>query len=96
MSTNEEIQQRIIKALEDKIGVPKCPLCGKDAWSVGNSYIVISLSPHPSQVHMGGPVYPTIPVTCQHCGNTHLLNLLILGFKQEELDSLRFTEDARQ
>jgi len=92
MASNEEIVQRIIQKLSDKTGPMRpCSLCGHAAWTVGNQYVVVSLSPQPTQSRLGGPVYPTIGVICSHCGNTHLLNLLILGFSSEELKSMGFT-----
>jgi hypothetical protein len=93
--SNEEIVQRVIQKLTEKTGgMHPCPVCGHAAWTVGNQYVVISLSPQPTEIHMGGPVYPTIAIICSNCGNTHLINMLILGFSQEELKSMGFTVDV--
>jgi predicted nucleic-acid-binding Zn-ribbon protein len=96
MSNVQAIQSRIISFLTIKLGTtPKCPLCGNTEWTVNDHYFALSLSSHPSQLQLNGPMQPTIPIICSNCGNTHLINLLVLGFKQEELDSLRFIADAR-
>jgi len=96
MSSNEEITQRIIEALKAKMGIPKCPLCGNNSWKVEGGYIVLPLSPNPTQVIIGGTVYPIIPIFCGHCGNTQLINLLTLGFNSEDFKSMEFTENVRQ
>ena len=98
MATDKEIQERIIKALEAKMGkaAPKCPICGHNHWSVGNRYVVLSVSKNPKQVTIGGENYPLIPLVCSNCGNTHLLNLLTLGFTSADWDSLRFSGDAEK
>lgn len=94
MPTDEEIQERILRAIKDKIGTPRCPLCGNNNWNAGDRYVVLSLSPHPTRVSMGGPAFPMVAIICSHCGNTHFLNLFTLGFSTEELESMGLGEDG--
>jgi hypothetical protein len=92
---NQEIFERIIQKLTEKTGsMHPCPICGQTAWQVGNLYVVQALSPRPTELKIGGPVYPMIPLICSHCGNTHQMNLLVLGFGEEELKSMGLTSDA--
>jgi len=50
----------------------------------------LPLSNAPDYVTLGGRVLPTVPLTCSTCGNTHLLNLLILGFTERDFEALTF------
>jgi len=94
MSTNEEIAKRIIAALEEKVGRRQisCPICGNKSWTVNNRYAVLTLSEDANQVTSGGDIMPLIPVNCTKCGNTQLINILVLGFKEEDFESLKFSE----
>jgi hypothetical protein len=95
MPTNEEIQKRIIDTIKAKVGKTLiCPLCGHNVWSIGDRYAVLSASEHPTELSLGGKIYPTIPITCAKCGNIHLINLKILGFTPEDWDSLRLSKDG--
>jgi len=95
MPTDKEIQERIIAALKAKMGgTPNCPICGHNVWSVGNRYVTLSVTKNPSQSTLGGENYPLIPLICSNCGNTHLLNLLILGFTSGDWGSLEFSGDV--
>jgi hypothetical protein len=96
MLNNSEITQRIIDALKVKIGTPRCPLCGNNTWKVEASYIILPLSLNPSQLTASGSEYPMIPLYCGHCGNTHLINMLTLGFTSEDIKSMEYTEDGRK
>ena len=96
MPSNQEITQRIIDYLSAKSPGPACPICQKNVWTVGDGYVVLPISPHPTEMHMGGKVYPLVAITCSNCGNTQLINLIKLGFKLEEFQDLRFSEDAKQ
>lgn len=93
--SNQEIIQRIIQKLTEKTGgMHPCPICGHATWQVGNLYAVLALSKHPTEIQLSGPVHPMIPLICSHCGNTHQINLLVLGFSTEELKSMGLTADA--
>jgi predicted nucleic-acid-binding Zn-ribbon protein len=96
MPTNEEIINRIISALQEKVGNHQivCPICGNQSWTVNNRYVVLTLSEYPTQIALGGEIMPLIPMNCTKCGNTHLLNILVLGFKKEDFESLRFSKNV--
>ena len=94
MLSNKEIQQRLINALSAKVPKPQCPMCKKDSWSVGEGYVVLPASPTPNEIHMGWRQYPLVAVTCSNCGNTQLINLIVLGFKPDEFQDLKFSEDG--
>lgn len=52
----------------------ECPLCGTDAWTVGD-IVVVPLVHSP----LDGPTYPFFPVFCDSCGHTRLFNALTMG-----------------
>jgi hypothetical protein len=86
MPKNEEIINRIISALTEKVG--------NDSWTVNTWYVALTLSEYPNRAVFGREIMPLIPVSCTKCGNTHFINILILGFNKEELETLRFSENA--
>ena len=68
-------------------GHKQCPICHSNDWN---------LSPKPVEIrefsggglHVGGPVYPLVNITCNVCGYTLLFNAIIAGLvesiKKEE------------
>jgi len=61
-----------------------CPICGTNGWQAGD--FVVNLQEQArttgSLVVAGGRFYPTIPIICNTCGNTVLLNVHILGIAE--------------
>jgi hypothetical protein len=97
MKRNDEILGRIIAAIEEKTGEREvvCPLCGDNSWEIGSSYVVLPISKKADQVNIGGErVMGLVAMHCKKCGSVQFINMLGLGFKQEELESMRFEEDA--
>jgi hypothetical protein len=93
-SNQEEIKKRIIEALSIRAPHAICPVCKNTHWNVGDGYIVLSVSSHPTEVHMGGKVHPLVAITCSNCGNTQLINLIRLGFKPEDFQELVVSENV--
>ena len=59
-----------------------CELCGGTRWT-GGSLITIHVTPTGTQIGalvVGGPYLPLVELGCQVCGNTKLLNLVLLGY----------------
>lgn len=82
MATRREISDLVIQRVQERTGGQKpCVLCGKTQWTIQEKFVAMSVSDDPTAVVLGGSVLPTVPVVCGHCGNTHFLNLIILGFK---------------
>ena len=94
MATKKEVQQRIIEALAKKVGERemRCSLCGDKNWLLTPEFHSISLSKSPKKTVLGGQGLPVVPLTCNTCGNTHMLNLIVLGF--EDLGSLSIDENG--
>ena len=55
-----------------------CPMCGIGGWNVQDSTYQL-LEFNQGSLVVGGPVIPVIPVVCNNCGNTLLVNAIIAG-----------------
>lgn len=82
MPTRSEVEATLQGALSARLkGDVRCTLCGRAEWVVGPEFVLLPLQANPfdGAVQIGGPSLPLMPMTCAHCGNTHLLNLIALG-----------------
>jgi len=69
---------KAIEHLQRKWANRPCPMCGIATWSVQDStYQLIEFTQ--GALRVGGPVVPVIPVVCQNCGNTILVNAIVAG-----------------
>jgi hypothetical protein len=90
----QAIKALILRRLVAKGHVGQCAMCGVQSWVVG-TYLPSPASTHPSRIPLrGGNLFPFVTVYCQNCGNTHLVNLVILGFTIEELPALEMPDEA--
>lgn len=97
----EDVVRRILARLAEKstAGSRKCVICGVNAWAVGK-FVTLQVSnqvptlPNPYGFRLQPPTYPMVAIFCSNCGNTQLVNLLLLGFREDELHSLQFPPDA--
>jgi hypothetical protein len=86
--------KRLTELWTKKIGATRtCSVCGTNKWNFSGGFINLTLSKNPKSTLLGGPGLPLVPLSCANCGNTHFLNLLILGVTQEELDSLQAIDE---
>lgn len=70
---------RMIEYLREKwSGTRACPMCGSTSWDVQGSVFQLIQFNEGAMV-IGGPVIPVIPVTCNNCGNTVLVNAIKAG-----------------
>jgi hypothetical protein len=79
--TPEEDSARIIRAIYDRVPLAKCSFCHAENFTLADGFVRLDLSEFRSSViKIGGvPSLPTVALICQKCGNTMLLNLMILG-----------------
>jgi hypothetical protein len=91
------VQARIIERLNSKGAAGACPMCGvADQWTVG-SFVTHTIGSTPAGAGPGDKTsYPTIAVFCANCGNTHFVNLIVLGFTAADWESLRMSPDTMQ
>lgn len=81
-------RQSIATRLDEKGAPQTCECCGKRQWALGDHIVSPqSLARHPTHLRQApaDPFFPSVLLLCQNCGNSKLLNLLILGFGDELL-----------
>lgn len=59
-----------------KLNAPKCPLCGNTYWEASD-IVFQSLEFNYNGINLGGATFPFIPITCNKCGNTMIINALV-------------------
>ncbi len=70
--------ERLLRNLETRWNRIPCPYCQNSAWTVDPSVVTtVEVNENKTMV-IGGKFQPLVPVTCRNCGNTVLVNALIL------------------
>jgi hypothetical protein len=65
--------------LKDKWKGRPCQMCGLGNWNVSETIFEIREYNQGDLIVGGGPILPVIPVTCDNCGNTILVNAIKAG-----------------
>ena len=102
MALTETQRSQIVQALKERqarlsangITGSGCPICGNRNFNLNPTGLVyLVLQPIPVQrLQIGGASLPSIVLTCDNCGNTQLLNALVLGLD----DVLGITRTAQK
>ena len=93
MATEKESADKIIAALNSRVGPPKpCVICGNNSWLVNARFARIPATRNANNAEIGTHGYPFTMIVCGHCGNTHLINLLVLGFTTEQINELAWED----
>jgi len=87
MAFTPEVQTRIIAAIQEKWGsqAPRCAFCGQNRWTLADGFIFLSFDPDTTRLTFNATSLlqstglPSVALTCSHCGNTLIMNLLVLG-----------------
>ena len=69
---------KFIAFIEQKWGGRLCPMCGSGPWSVHDKVFQFSEFNEGNMV-IGGPLIPVVPVTCNNCGYTVVVNAILAG-----------------
>lgn len=81
MVLSREQTETLITRLNDMWGQDhQCGMCGRREWSVSDRIFELREF-HQGNLVVGGDsrVFPVIPVTCSHCGNTIFINAISVG-----------------
>jgi predicted nucleic-acid-binding Zn-ribbon protein len=70
---------KLLKHLNDKWGNIACPMCGSSGWNVSDTIYELREFHGGNLVLGNGPIVPIVPVSCNNCGNTVLVNALLSG-----------------
>ncbi len=75
MKINDE---KLINAINEKWASKLCPMCGGNNWNIDSGVSGLVALDKNKNVMLGGRVLPVIAITCLHCGNTVLVNPLVV------------------
>lgn len=70
-----KIEDKKIDEYIKKINVSKCPLCGDNNWTITDRILQLSSESAEGK----NTLFPVIPLTCQNCGNTYFINVIVAG-----------------
>ena len=80
MSLTLDQQERIIQTIKDRIGGEiRCPLCGASTWTFTEGVAMIQAQERLGVPGISDQGLPALPLVCRQCGNTHFLNIFVLG-----------------
>ena len=68
--------ERLIQFLNEKWQGRPCPMCHMSTWSAQNKIFELREFHGGGLVIGGSPIIPVIPITCNNCGNTILINAI--------------------
>ncbi|WP_115702568.1 hypothetical protein [Legionella sainthelensi] len=75
---SKEEADKLVSYLKEKWNGKSCPMCLSGNWIVqDNCFQLTQYNAHSFVI--GGPVIPIIPVICNNCSNTLLINALLAG-----------------
>ena|SRR2546426_8451818 len=75
----QDQKRAILDVLQAKLPSVKCPLCGVSQFTLANDLTFIVGQTDLNSVQLSGPGYPAVLIICRNCGNTHQLNIFVLG-----------------
>jgi hypothetical protein len=82
LAFTEEEKQKILGAIRTKVPqMGKCPICGNPHWTLADGFVSLPIQGQIGGIVLGGPTLPCVPIICTNCGNTALLNAMLLGLK---------------
>jgi hypothetical protein len=98
MKFTPEILSRVIAVLTERLGGtdPLCPLCHKSEWTVSDGFVFLLMQAQLKTLRLAGKGHPCITLTCNTCGNTHLLNMMVLGLSDLTLPDEEVGPEAVQ
>ena len=82
--TSENIN-KVIEQIAAKCSSRRCPMCGSNNWEVGNKVFELREFNY-GNLNIGGhgsAIIPVVPLTCNQCGNTQLLNAIMYGVVEQ-------------
>jgi len=71
--------EKVIQHLNQKWGSRPCPMCGSNSWNVSDKIYELREFQEGHLVIGNGPIFPVIPVSCNNCGNSVMVNALLSG-----------------
>jgi len=73
-------KDKILDRIKERaVFMRECAVCGNNKWELADGFTFLTLQDNLGQINLGGRGQPCAAMSCTKCGNTHLLNLLVLG-----------------
>lgn len=57
---------------------PPCQLCGRNEWLISDTIWELREF-HFGSLVAGGPLFPAVALTCNHCGHTLFISAIVTG-----------------
>lgn len=84
MNLTPDQSKKFLATIQAKWRPPfQCTCCGANNWSIAESVFQLTEF-HGSGMRIGGLLVPVVPVTCNNCGNTLVINALVAGAIEPE------------
>ena len=77
-------KEKLLKQLDEKWKNVHCPYCNDHKWTADPNIVTIVKVEEDKKMNLGGRFQPFIAVTCGCCGNTALVNALVLDCIKDE------------
>lgn len=71
-------QEKFLSEINDKWINKNCPMCGQNGWQIVPDMAALVNLDERGGIQLGGKIMPFIAITCTNCGNTILVNPLVL------------------
>lgn len=94
MKFTDEVLKKITAALVERLPgkrLGNCSVCGVAKWRIADVFVALEATKRltlqeeekeKSLLHADEHVFPSAVLLCTNCGNTHLMNLFILGLQE--------------
>lgn len=80
LSFTPEQQRRIKQVILARVAPEgRCPLCRHNDWAVAEGPVRLAVGQPFAGWAATGSEIPSVAIICEHCGNTLILNALVLG-----------------
>ncbi len=90
-----ELKSDVIKEIVSKKWIHGCPMCGSRHWSMDEKMIMTPIQLNTDRsFKFDGKVLPVVPVMCTNCGNTVLINPLVVDAVDKMDDDLEEEESG--
>lgn len=75
--------KKLLDEIRNKWGGRPCPYCGEAEWLASDKIFELREYNDGNLVIGGVPIQPVVPITCNNCGNTVLINPIVINAVEE-------------
>lgn len=76
-------RQNLINTINQRWSTKNCPMCGANNWTIGEDVVTMVRVDENNSIQLGGKITPVVPMICSNCGNTLLINPLVIQCSEE-------------